>query len=670
MSYIQFDKAQLVNLEYCLARELLRANRAGSYASTTIINCNTRKYHGLLITPQPGIDNENHVLLSSVDETVIQREAEFNLGIHKYPGGVYNPKGHKYLKEFTTEPIPRLSYRVGGVILSKEMIFTSREDRIIIKYTLEEAHSPTRIRLRPYLAFRNIHKLSRENIFADKKYEPVAKGIKVRMYHGYTELFMQLSKQNEYTHVPEWYYNIEYHEEMLRGYDYQEDLYVPGFFEFEIAKGESVYFVAGTKEINPSFIPTAYKSEIKQRIPRNTCQNCLINAAQQFFVKKGDKTEIIAGFPWFGRWGRDTFISLPGLTLTTGDFKTCKDVIDTMVSELNGPLFPNIGSGNNSAYNSVDTSLWFFWTLQQYAEFTGGKQSVWKDYGKKMKMILEGYRNGTLFNIHMVENGLIFAGEPGKALTWMDAIVEGKPVTPRIGFPVEVNALWYNAVMFSLEVARMAKDKDFVDQWEPIAERIPDSFVNTFWNSEKGYLADYVNGNYKDWSVRPNMIFAASLPHSPVDETIRNSVVNRVRKELLTPFGLRSLSPMNPAYKSVYEGNQAKRDLAYHQGTVWPWLLGHFVEAYLKLREKGGVPFIKTILKGFEGEMTEYGIGTIPELFDGDPPHKPKGAISQAWSVAELLRIDWLIKKYSGTDKEDVSRKSKVKSQQVTTFDL
>jgi len=644
MSYIQFDNSQLVNLEYCLARELIRSNRAGSYASSTIINCNTRKYHGMLVTPQPGIDCENHVLLSTLDETIIQREAEFNLGIHKYPGGVYNPKGHKYITAFTTEPIPKLSYRVGGVILTKEMIFTSREDRMIIKYTLEEAHSPTRIRLRPFLAFRNVHKLGRENIFADKKYETVPNGIKIRMYYGYTELFMQLSKSVEYTHVPEWFYNIEYQEEMLRGYEYQEDLYVPGFFEFDIAKGESVYFVAGTKEIVPNSIASGYKAEIGKRIPRNNFENCLINSAQQFIVKKGDKTEVIAGFPWFGRWGRDTFIALPGLTLTTGDFKTCKEVIDTMVSELNGPLFPNIGCGNNSSYNSADAPLWFFWTLQQYASHAGKKQTIWKEYGKKMRLILDGYREGTQFNIHMTDKGLIYAGEPGRALTWMDAIVQGKPVTPRVGMAVEINALWYNAVMFSLEIARLANDQAFVDQWTEIAEMIPDSFVETFWNPDKGYLADYVNGNYKDWSVRPNMIFATSLPYSPVDEVIRDVVVTRVRKELLTTRGLRSLSPMNPAYKSVYCGDQAERDLAYHQGTVWPWLLGHFVEGYLKLRGKGGLPFIKTLYSGFEAEMTEYGIGTIPEIFDGDPPHKAKGAISQAWSVAELLRISWLIK--------------------------
>jgi predicted glycogen debranching enzyme len=649
MSYINFDKTQLVNLEYSLNRELLRSNRAGSYASTTIINCNTRKYHGLLITPQPGIDNENHVLLSGLDETVIQREAEFNLGIHKYPGGIYNPKGHKYVLDFTIDPIPRISYGVGGVVFTKEMILTSSDDRIIIKYTLEDAHSPTRIRLKPFLAFRNIHHLSRENIFADKKYEAVPNGIKIRMYHGYTELYMQLSKAAEYTHVPTWFYNIEYQEEMERGYDYQEDLYVPGFFEFEIRKGESVCFVAGITEISPAGISRAYSAEIKHRIPRNNFENCLINAAQQFIVNRGGVTEIVAGFPWFGSWGRDTFISLPGLTLVTGEYRTCKNVIDTMLSDLHGPLFPNIGSGSGSAYNSVDAPLWFFWALQQYAKFTGTEKKVWKDYGKKMRMILEGFRDGTQFNIHMQENGLIYAGEPGKALTWMDAIVHGKPVTPRIGLAVEINALWYNAVRFSMEMAELAGDSSFCVAWKEIAEKIPASFLETFWNPQKGILADYVNGEYKDWSVRPNMVFVTSLPYSPVDEEIRKQVITTLKKELVTPRGLRTLSPNHPAYKSIYFGDQAERDLAYHQGTVWPWLLGHFAEGYLKLHGKSGLSFIRSLYLGFEQVMTEHGIGTISEIYDGDPPHTARGAVSQAWSVAELLRMHYLIEQYENS---------------------
>jgi len=647
MSYINFDKNQLVNLEYSLSREILRSNRAGSYANSTIINCNTRKYHGLLVTPQPGIDNLNHVLLSSLDETVIQMDAEFNLGIHKYPGGIYNPKGHKYLRDFVIEPYPKMTYRVGGVILTKEMVFMTREDRMIIKYTLVDAHSPTLLRLRPFLAFRNIHSLSRENIFADKKFEKVPQGIRIRMYHGYTDLYMQVSKKNEYTHVPDWYYNIEYQEEMERGYDYQEDLYIPGFFEFEIRKGESVFFAAGTRELNPASMKRAFSAELDKRIPRNNFTNCLINAAQQFIIKKGKDTEVLAGFPWFGRSARSSFVSLPGLTLVNNDAATCKAVIDTMVAEMNGPFFPVTGYGSTANYESADTSLWFFWTLQQYAGVTGDKKAVWKEYGRKMKLILESYHDGTGFNIRMDTDGLITAGVHGKALTWMDAYSNGKPVTPRSGKTVEINALWYNAICFAMELAVESGDQAFYKKWKKIADRIPDSFTEMFWSPERHYMADYVDGAYKDWAVRPNMVIVASLPYSPVSEEIRKEVLSRVKQELLTPRGLRTLSPKSPVYKGSYFGTQAEREAAYHQGSASPWLLGHFVEGYLRIHGKSGLSLIRSLYEGFEAVMTEHGIGTISELYDGDPPHAGRGAISQASSVAELLRIGDLIKQFS-----------------------
>ena len=646
MGYIKFDKSQLVNLEYSLRKEFLRSNQNGAYACSTIISCNTRKYHGLLVTPQLGIDSDNHVLLSSIDESVIQHDADFNLGIHKYQGDIYNPKGHKYLIDFTAEPIPTQTYRVGGVILSKEIMLCTKINQLIVKYTLIDAHSPTKLLLRPFLAFRNVHHLSKSNVWIDSKYETVLNGISMCLYAGYTPIFMQFSKELQYTHVPDWYYNIEYLKERERGYDCHEDLFVPGFFEMDIEKGESVYFSASTEKQNPQNLEALFAEELKIRIPRNNFESCLENAAQQFFVRSGKKVEIVAGFPWFGRWGRDTFISLPGLSLALGDHKTCKAVIDTMLAELNGPLFPNIGSGQHSAYNSVDAPLWFFWSLQQYTKYTKTQAKTWKQYGDKMKLILNGFRNGTLYNIHMLENGLIYAGETGKALTWMDAVVEGKAVTPRIGLQVEINALWYNAVMFSLEVAKLAKDNEFIDSWQVIADGIPQIFKDTFWSEERGFLADFIGTNGADWSIRPNMIFACSLPYMPIDEDIRKLVVDKIRLQLLTPRGLRTLSPEDPQYKGFCYGDQATRDNAYHQGTVWPWLIGHYAEAYLKIQGKSGLSHIEKLYRGFEEEMLEHGIGTISEVFDGDPPYRATGTISQAWSVAEVIRMGWILKQY------------------------
>jgi len=646
MSYIKFDKGQLINLEYSLNKELIRSNRAGAYASMTIICCNTRKYHGLLVAPQPGIDFENHVLLSTLDETIIQHDAEFNLGIHKYPGGIYQPKGHKYVRDFSMAPVPYLIYRVGGVVLKKEMILMENHDRVLIRYTLMEAHSPTKLRFRPFLAFRNVHSLHRANMFLNDKYENVPNGIRMRLYAGYSPLYMQFSKKPEYVHVPNWYYNIEYQEEMLRGYDYQEDLFVPGFFELSIKKGESIVFSAGTEEVSPGSLKTSYTREINNRIPRDNFENCLYNAAQQFVIKKGNKSEVIAGFPWFGRWGRDTFIALPGLTLISGNENAFWSVINTMVSELKGPLFPNAGNGDGSNFQSVDAPLWFFWALQQYSVITGKSVDIWKNYGKKMKKVLEGYRDGTDYDIKMQDNGLLRAGQPGIALTWMDAVAYGKPVTPRTGLAVEVNALWYNAIRFAMDLAKDAGDKAFVKSWEPLAEMIPAAFVNTFWLKDKQYLADVVNNGEIDRSLRPNQIFAASLPYSMIDDEKKQAVIKSVEKELLTSRGLRTLSPQDKNYKGIYSGNQGQRDEAYHQGTVFPWLLGHFAEAYLNLHGKSGANYIKKLYKGFEEVMTEAGIGTVSEVYDGDPPHKPGGAVSQAWSVAELIRIKYLLDKY------------------------
>lgn len=648
MGIIKFDKKQLINLEYSLSRELLRTNRAGTYASTTIIGCNTRKYHGLLVCPMEDIDNENHVILSSLDATVTQHEASFNLGVRKYPG-IYEPKGHKYVRDFEIDIIPKIVYRVGGVVLQVERIL-SEDDRIMIKYTLLDAHSETTLKLKPFLAFRNVHNLGKANLFVNTKYQSVENGIRVRMYDGYKHLYMQFNKEVDYVHVPDWYYNVEYIEEQRRGYDFQEDLYVPGYFEMNIKKGESIIFSAGLKEIKANTINRSFSSALKKRQTRETYLDCLKSASQQFIYKRNGKTEIIAGFPWFGRWGRDTFIALPGLTLYNGDIKTCKDVLDTISSELKDGLFPNIGSGETTAMNSVDAPLWFFWTLQEYAKFVKYKSVIWKEYGKKMKHILENYRKGTHFNIKMHDNGLIWAGETGKALTWMDAVVAGKPVTPRHGFAVEINALWYNAIMFSLELAQDAGDQDFIHDWSIIPEITKLSFLEKFWCDDRKYLADYVTYDFVDCSVRPNQIFACSLPYSPLSDIKKERVLETVRKNLLTNKGLRSLSPDHPDYQGVCEGNQVQRDTAYHQGTVWPWLLGHFCQAYLDVHEKSAVNFVEKVFNSFQEDMTTHGVGSISEIYDGDPPHTPRGAISQAWSVAEIIRIHHLLEKTKNTE--------------------
>lgn len=639
MSYLNFDKSSLINLEYSLGIEMLRSNRAGSYASTTIVACNTRKYHGLLVCPMEHLDGDKHVLLSTLDCTIIQGKSEFNLGIHKYEGDNYTPKGHKYVQDFQAEQVLKLFYRVGGVRLVRESLLIEKEQQVLIRYTILEADKSVTLKFTPFLAFRNMHQLSKANLHAQQRVKKIKNGVKSRLYDGYPYLHMQFSKEAEFVPCPDWYFDIEYLEEQERGYEYKEDLFVPGYFELNMRKGESIVFSASTTQTNAPNLKRKYTSELSKRVLRVDFRNCLLNSAQQFIIRKERKTEITAGFHWYGTSSRDTFIALPGLTLPQGDLKTFKAIADSMVKNLSQGLFPNIGPDEEMHYTSVDASLWFIWALQQYCHRTGDCSFIWNNYQKAIKSILNHFRNGTVHNIKMLENGLIYAGEHGEALTWMNALVNGKPATPRKGCAVEVNALWYNAVCFCIHLAEVAEDNAFIKKWKSLPDKIEDSFIKTFWDSKMNYLADYVDDEYKDWAVRPNQVIATSLFYSPLSPEMKKAVLEIVKGDLLTPRGLRSLSPMHPDYVGKYEGNQEQRDKIFHQGTVWPWLLQAFCEGYLGLFKKSGVALIKNIIRDFESTVLEHGLGTISETYDGDPPHKPRGAISQATSVAALLMV-------------------------------
>lgn len=641
MSVLTFDKNSLGNLEYSLKREMLSTDRTGGYMSTTIVCCNTRKYHGLMVAP---IDDSDkcYVLLSSLDETVIQHDQSFNLALHSFPGA-YEPRGHKYITDFSYTPTPTITYRVGGVVLRKELLWVHSRTQLLIRYTLLDAHSQTKLRLRPFLAFRDRHSLSEANMFADGHTSEAINGVKCRLYNEFPFLYMQTDKKRvEFVPAPDWYYKFEYMEEKLRGYLYHEDLLTPGYFETDIEKGESIVFSCSLEEMTSvDKIHKLFELEIAKRSDKKDFRSCLEHSARQFIVRRGDKTEVVAGYPWFGRWGRDTFIALPGITLARGDIQSCIDVIDTMTREMHDGLFPNMGS----AYNSVDAPLWFFWTLQQLEKHIGAKE-IWHGYGQKMKDILEAYRNGIGEVIRVDDNALVWASHPKYAMTWMDAVVDGHPVTGRDGHQVEINALWYNAVCYTLHLAAKFKDKEFVNKWSGFEHKIKESFLSEFWFNEAGYLADYVNGQDRNWHIRPNQIIACSLPYKMLDEQQQIAVIKVVRQHLLTPKGLRTLSPRNPLYQGRYEGDQPTRDRAYHQGTVWAWLLEHYVKANFDISGKDYIPQAKELLEGFNEDLSSYGIGSIAEIYDGDPPHAPKGAISQAWSVGSVLRIMEMIKEY------------------------
>ena len=655
MSYLRFEKALMTNLQDSLPKELLRTNRSGAYSCSTIVDCNIRKYHGLLVVPVPELDDENHVLLSSLDCTVVQHGAEFNLGLHKYQGNNYSPKGHKYIREFDCDKIPTTIYRVGGVILKKEFLFQNYEDRILIRYTLEDAHSATTLRFRPFLAFRSVRQFTHENSVASREYHLVDNGIKTCMYAGYPDLYMQFSKKNEFIFQPDWYRGVEYPKEQERGYASNEDLYVPGYFEMSIKKGESIIFSGSTSQIKTSSLKKLFDEEVADRVPRDNFYHCLVTAAHQFHfrdrrsgtmekIDKKDERYLLAGYPWFKARARDTFIAVPGLTLAIGERDYFELVMRTAERGLREFMEGKPLSVKIYEIEQPDVPLWAIWAIQQYTKEVG-VEAGFKKYGKLVKDIVKYIEKGGHPNLRLDENGLLYSNGRDKAVTWMNSTANGRPVVPRSGYIVEFNALWYNALKFCAAMAADQKDEKEVNYLEELAAKVKTSFVETFVN-EYGYLLDYVDGNMMDWSVRPNMIFAVALDYSPLSQDQMKSVVDICTRELLTPKGLRSLSPKSGGYNPIYVGPQTQRDYAYHQGTAWPWLGGFYMEACLKLYKRTRLSFIERQMVGYEDEMAYHCLGTISELFDGNPPFHGRGAMSFAMNVAEILRTLELLERY------------------------
>lgn len=646
MSYLRFEKALMTNLEESLPRELLRTNRSGAYSCSTIVDCNTRKYHGLLVVPVPELDDENHVLLSSLDPTVIQHGAEFNLGLHKYQGNNYSPKGHKYIREFDCDTVPTTLYRVGGVLLKKEVVFQHYEDRILIRYTLVDAHSATTLRFRPFLAFRSVRQFTHENTVASREYVEVTNGIKTCMYAGYPDLYMQFSKKVEFVFQPDWYRGVEYPKEQERGYASNEDLYVPGYFEMDIKKGESIVFSASTTACKTTGLKKLFHEEVDERSPRDNFFHCLVNAAHQFHNRtKKDERYILAGYPWFKCRARDTFISLPGLTLSIEEEDYFELVMETAMRALYEFMAGKPLTAKIYEIDQPDVLLWCVWAVQQYAKHSG-REKCNRKYGKLLYDVLHFIKDNRHPNLKLCENGLLYSEGKEKAVTWMNSTAGGRPVVPRTGYIVEFNALWYNALKFCASMAADFGDATEASDFEQMATLCGKSFVETFVN-EYGYLFDYVEPkDNPDWSVRPNMIFAVALDYSPLTPAQQKAVLDVCTRELLTPKGLRSLSPKSGGYNPMYVGPQTQRDYAYHQGTAWPWLGGFYMEACLKIYKRTRLSFIERQMVGYEDEMTSHCLGTIPELFDGNPPFHGRGAISFAMNVAEILRTLELLEKY------------------------
>lgn len=645
MSYLKFNRDLMINLEYSLYRNVLRTNRKGAYQNTSISGCNTTKYQGLLVMPVPFLDDENHLILSSFDETVIQRGAEFNLGIHRYAGDNYSPKGHKYIREFNSDSIPKTIYRVGGVILSKEIMFSSKENRLMIKYTLLDAHSPTKIRFKPFLAFRKVSELTMENDQADKSYRIVENGISTCMYSGYPELFMQFSKEPEFIYHPDWYKNIEYLQDLQSGDTYSEDLYVPGYFEMSISKDEEIFFSAGDILVDTSNLANEFDFEKNKRTPRSSFYNCLKNSSHQFhYSPVNGENYLLAGYPWFKVRARDQFISLPGCTLSVGRPDDFEKIMDSAIPQLKNYMEGKSSMGYIKQLNEPDTLLWVIWALQQYyLEFKDKFIEKYSDIlFQIVNYIIDGKHPNLFYN---KENALLSTNGKDKPASWMNAVIDGRPVIPRSGYLVEFNALWYNSLKFAEVIANEKQDVELSEKLYISSQTAAGSFLNTFLN-EAGYLYDYVDGYYKDPNVRPNMIFAVSLPYSPLSKRQKKSVLDFVTKELLTNCGIRSLTPKSDKFRPHYSGSENDKKFAYFNGVAFPWLFGAYIEAYLNLFQQSGLALAERILVNVESEMQNDCIGSISEFYDSNPPFTAHGGYSFAMSVAEVLRAKKLVNSY------------------------
>lgn len=646
MSYLKFDKNLMINLEQSLMKETLRTNQAGAYHCTSVVECNTRKQHGLLVIPIPEFENSWHVMLSSLDTSVIQHGASFNLGLHRYSGGVYSPNGHKYIREYDYENVPRTTYRVGGVILTKEKIFISNENRILIRYTLLEAHSPTTLRFRPMLAFREVNQLVVANDALNPECPEVNNGVSCCLYPGYPTLYMQLNHKPEWHYEPNWYKGFEYVKDLERGVPYTEDLWVPGYFDVPIKKGESIIFSAGTSEVSPRSLAKMYENEISTRTCRTSFFNCLKNAAKQFYLRDKDGMFLLSGYPWGKILARNTFMALPGTTIAIDHRADFEAIMDTASKALLHYMMTGKPDSRIRGIDLPDIPLWCIWAIQQYYK-AYGSEATKKRYLGLLAEIVEYILSNRHPNLKVEANGLIRTNGTDSPASWMNAAWAGRPVIPRTGYLVEFNALWYNALMFVGNLIVGSDDYSDLDKRvTEMAEALKPAFVSTFLN-DYGYLYDYVTDNYADPSVRPNMAVAIGLDYSPLDRRQRKGVLDVVTRELLTPKGLRTLSPKSFGYRPFYLGSPEEREMALHNGPARPWLFGFYADAYLRVFGHSGVGYIDRMLIGYEDEMSNGCIGSLSQLYDGNPPFAGRGAISHATNVAGVLRTITTLKKFT-----------------------
>ena len=639
MALLKFNKAELVNLSYSLKREIISENKEGAYINTSIITCNTRRYHGLLALTLDRFGGDRFLLLSSLDESITVSGKQFNLGIHCY-GDIYEPRGHKYVVDFTETPVPQITYKIGDIVFRKTLLLCPDRDQLLINYELLEAPETATVQFRPLLAFRNIHDLTHANDVADQGYKLCDHGASFRLYEAFPDLYLQFSGKARFRSDAHWYYGVTYSDEYRRGFDCREDLLSPGVFEVSLRPGDSIIFSAAKYEQKPSEFRKTFRKFYKEAGKPLSDHELLVRCAESLITCHNGRKKINAGLSWmYTGLLRETILALPGLTLYGNHPEDFEEILDNLIADEQERLFHRT--------TQVEAPLALAQTLIRYIDHGADEKAVWKKYGKTVKKVLESYLPGGRKEVVMHPNGLLWAQMDGVALSWMNAYVGGRAVTERAGYQVETNAFWYNAIRFALDMERKyASNKNFVKQWAPIAALIEANYQKTFWNEGRRCLADYVDNFGQNMDIRPNQLFAISLKYSAIEDELHPLILKVIDSELVTARGIRTLSPRDMKYKGVYEGSQLDRDLAYHQGSTRPWLLAPYIETCFRVKGPSFVKKAEWLTEGFFADLNKHGVGAFSELYDGDPPFEPHGAISSALSTAALLLCESFLNKY------------------------
>ncbi len=642
MAFLKFNKSELVNLSYSLKREIISANKTGAYCNTSILTCNTRRYHGLLAVTLDRFGGDKFLLLSALDESLIVSGKQFNLGIHCY-GEIYEPRGHKYIVDFKEDPEPQITYKVGDIVFRKSILLVPDNDQVLIKFELLSSPAKAELQLRPFLAFRNIHALTRQNSDARTDCTRIQNGVSFCMYPNFPELNLQMSSSKaEYVQMPYWYNGVTYSDEYRRGFDCKEDLLVPGYFRVSLNEGESVVFSASIKEEAAAGLTRKFNDRVARTPQVTDSHDQLVRCADLLISNHNGRKKIHAGYSWlYTGLLRETLMSLPGLTLyAKGDTAEFEEILDNIIADEQERLYRRT--------TQIEAPFYMATALQAYIEFGADPAKVWSKYGQVVKRILESYLPGVRKEVSMQPDGLLWCQLDGVALSWMNTYYQGRAINERAGYQVETNSLWYNAICFALEMEAEFGDRSgqFLKRWTEIRDLVKLNYQKMFWCPQTGCLADYVDNDGQHADIRPNQLIAMSLKYSPVSEEVLPAVVRVVEKELLTKRGIRSLSPRDSRYKGIYDGSQVERDFAYHNGSAFPFLFGMYVEVCLRVKGASHLGKIESLIEAFYEDLNKHGVGAFSELYDGDPPQEPHGAISSALSTAGLLAADYLMNKY------------------------